>query len=115
MSTKLELSDRESLLKSASTSLNSKVVSQYSSLLAPIAVDAVLNVIDPNIADNVDLKDIRTVQKVGGTIDDTELVNGLVLTQNALKSGGGPTRIEKAKIALAQFQLSAPKPDVSVY
>jgi T-complex protein 1 subunit delta len=81
--------------------------------LAPIAVDAVLNVIDPAIHDNVDLKDIRTVQKVGGTIDDTELVSGLVLTQNVLKSAGGPTRVEKAKIGLIQFQISPPKPDVS--
>lgn len=41
MSQPIELTDRESLIKSASTSLNSKVVSQQSSLLAPIAVDAV--------------------------------------------------------------------------
>lgn len=88
-------------------------MSQYSSLLAPIAVDAVLQVIDPTTASNVDLKDIRVVKKVGGTIDDTELVNGLVLTQNVVKSAGGPTRMEKAKIGLIQFQLSPPKPDVS--
>jgi T-complex protein 1 subunit delta len=88
-------------------------VSQYSSLLAPIAVDAVLQVIDPTTASNVDLKDIRVVKKVGGTIDVTELVNGLVLTQNVVKSAGGPTRMEKAKIGLIQFQLSPPKPDVS--
>jgi T-complex protein 1 subunit delta len=112
MSTKLELSDRESLLKSATTSLSSKVVSQYSSLLAPMAVDAVMNVTDQAKATNVDLKDIRVVTKVGGTIDDTELVNGLVLTQDVIKSAGGPTRVEKAKIALIQFQLSPPKPDV---
>ncbi|KAI9002684.1 chaperonin Cpn60/TCP-1 family [Gaertneriomyces semiglobifer] len=112
MSTKLDLNDRESLLKSATTSLNSKIVSQYSGLLAPIAVDSVLKVIDPAISDNVDLKDIRLVTKVGGTIDDTELIDGLVLTQNVIKSAGGPTRMEKAKIGLIQFQLSPPKPDM---
>lgn len=112
MSTKLNLSDRESLLKSAVTSLNSKVVSQNSGLLAPIAVDAVLGVIDPATATNVDLKDIRTVQKVGGTIDDTQLVEGMLFTQNCIHSAGGPTRVEKAKIALIQFQLSPPKPDM---
>lgn len=112
MSTKLDLSDRESLLKSATTSLNSKVVSQYSSLLSPIAVDSVLKVINPANADNVDLKDIRLVCKVGGTIDDTELVDGLVLTQTAVKSAGGPTKMEKAKIGMIQFQLSPPKPDM---
>ncbi|KAK3847944.1 MAG: T-complex protein 1 subunit delta [Linnemannia gamsii] len=112
VATKLDLADRESLLKSASTSLNSKIVSQYSGLFAPIAVDAVLKVIDPATAVNVDLKDIRIVKKVGGTIDDTELVDGLVLAQNVVKSAGGPTRIEKAKIGLIQFQLSPPKPDM---
>ncbi|KAJ3099730.1 T-complex protein 1 subunit delta, partial [Phlyctochytrium bullatum] len=81
-------------------------------LLSPIAVDAVLKVIDPATAVNVDLKNIRLVKKVGGTIDDTELVDGLVLTQSVIKSAGGPTRIEKAKIALVQFQLSPPKPDM---
>ncbi|CAG8645334.1 14645_t:CDS:10 [Rhizophagus irregularis] len=111
MSTQIDLSDKNSLLRAASTSLNSKIVSQYSGLLAPIAVDAVLRVIDPATATNVDLKDIRIVKKVGGTIDDTELIDGLVLTQNVVKNSGGPTRIEKAKIGLIQFQLSPPKPD----
>lgn len=87
-------------------------MSQYSSLLAPIAVDSVLRVIDPTVDTSVDLKDIRIVKKVGGTIDDTELLEGLALTQNAIRSAGGPNRIEKAKVALIQFQLSPPKPDV---
>ena len=83
MAIPIDLDDRESLLKNAVTSLNSKVrqskmltmaildscvltvvrhaqvVSQNSHLLAPIAVDAVLKVIDPATATNVDLRDIR--------------------------------------------------------
>jgi T-complex protein 1 subunit delta len=62
---------------------------------------------------NVDLRDIRVVKKIGGTIEDTELVEGVVLNQNVVVSAGGPTRMEKAKIAIIQFQLSPPKPDVS--
>ena len=62
---------------------------------------------------NVDLRDVRIVKKVGGTIEDTEIVDGVVLNQNVVVSGGGPTRVEKAKIGIIQFQLSAPKPDVS--
>ncbi|CAH1767556.1 9560_t:CDS:2 [Entrophospora sp. SA101] len=85
---------------------------QIDFLLAPIAVDSVLRVIDSVTATNVDLRDIRIVKKVGGTIDDTELVDGLVLTQNVVKDSGGPSRIEKAKIGLIQFQLSPPKPDM---
>lgn len=64
-------------------------------------------------SENVDLRDIRIVKKVGGTIDDTELVDGLALNQTVVVSAGGPVRIEKAKIGLIQFQLSSPKPDVS--
>ncbi|KAJ1029202.1 hypothetical protein NDA18_002829 [Ustilago nuda] len=146
ISTPVELNDRESLLRAASTSLNSKIVSQYSSVLAPIAVDAVTRLVIPappvtstklatpgasssasstaegtapvrssrnkDAQDNVDLRDIRIVKKVGGTIDDTELVEGLVLAQNVVSGSGGPTRMEKAKIAVCQFQLSSPKPDM---
>eukprot|EP01107_Rhizomastix_libera_P018122 TRINITY_DN907_c0_g1_i1.p1 TRINITY_DN907_c0_g1~~TRINITY_DN907_c0_g1_i1.p1 ORF type:complete len:546 (+),score=149.41 TRINITY_DN907_c0_g1_i1:27-1664(+) len=105
----VDLADRESLLRAANTSLNSKLVSQYSPLLSPIAVDAVLRVIDPKTATNVNLKDIRVVRKVGGTIDDTELVDGLVFTQHASHAAGGPTRVKDAKVGLIQFCLSAPK------
>jgi T-complex protein 1 subunit delta len=115
MSTPVTLTDRNSLLQAASTSLSSKIVSQYTNLLGPIAVDAVTRVINPATADNVDLNNIRIVKKVGGTMDDTELVDGLVLTQTAIKSAGGPTRVEKAKIGLIQFQLSPPKPDVCIF
>ncbi|PPQ71417.1 hypothetical protein CVT24_012235 [Panaeolus cyanescens] len=111
MSTPVDLNDREQLLRAATTSLNSKIVSQYSSTLAPIAVDAVSRLVTPT-SSNVDLRDIRVVKKVGGTIEDTELVEGVVLNQNVVVSAGGPTRIEKAKIAIIQFQISAPKPDM---
>ncbi|CAD0095722.1 unnamed protein product [Aureobasidium vineae] len=107
----INLSDRQTLLKAASTSLSSKIVAQEPKL-APMAVDSVLKIIDPKTADNVDLKNIRILKKPGGVIDDSEMVDGLVLNQQVVKSGGGPTRIEKARIALIQFQLSPPKPDM---
>ena len=105
------LNDRPALLKSASTSLNSKVVSQHSSLLSPIAVDAVLKVIDPSVATNVDLRDIRLIKKLGGTVDDTELIDGIILDQ---KTSGydGPKKVEKAKIGFIQFCISPPKTDM---
>ncbi|KAI0320752.1 T-complex protein 1 [Amylostereum chailletii] len=111
ISTPIDLNDRATLLRVASTSLNSKVVSQYSSTLAPIAVSAVTRLVTPT-SSNVDLRDIRIVKKVGGTIEDTELIDGVVLNQNVVTAAGGPTRVEKAKIGLIQFQLSAPKPDM---
>ncbi|KJE91482.1 chaperonin containing TCP1 [Capsaspora owczarzaki ATCC 30864] len=113
MSIPLELTDREQLLKAASTSLNSKVVSQNSALLSPIAVDAVLRVVDPAHSHNVDLRDIKIVKKLGGTVDESELIDGLAFTQRVqAASGEAVTRVEKAKIGLIQFCLSAPKTDL---
>ena len=77
-----------------------------------MAVNAVTKTIDIKTAENVDLKNIRIVKKAGGTIEDSEMVEGLVLTQGVVKAGGGPARMEKARIGLIQFQLSPPKPDV---
>ncbi|KAF2088074.1 t-complex protein-like protein 1 [Saccharata proteae CBS 121410] len=111
MSIPINLSDRATLLKAASTSLSSKIVAQEPKL-ATMAVDSVLKVIDLKTADNVDLKNIRILKKAGGTIDESEMVDGLVLQQQVVKSGGGPTRMEKARIGLIQFQLSPPKPDM---
>ncbi|CAN0862926.1 T-complex protein 1 subunit delta [Linum grandiflorum] len=112
MAVPVELSDRDSLVKSASTSLNSKVVSQYSTLLAPLAVDAVLTVVDPEKPSMVDLKDIKIVKKLGGTVDDTEMVKGLVFDKKVSHASGGLTRVENAKIAVIQFQISPPKTDI---
>ncbi len=57
--------------QSANTSLNSKVVSQNSnSELSPIAVDAVLKVLaNPATDKNVNLKDIKIIKKLGGTVE----------------------------------------------
>jgi len=108
----VDLSDRDQLIKNASTSLNSKVVAQNAALLAPLAVDAVLHVIDPQTATNVDLRDIKVVRRLGGTVDDTELVEGLVFPQQASHGAGGPSRVTNCKIGLIQFQLSSPKTNI---
>ncbi|GFT67829.1 t-complex protein 1 subunit delta [Trichonephila clavipes] len=108
MAIPVELSDRESLLKSATTALSSKVVSQHSMLLAPLAVDAVLKVIDPAVDTNVNLNDIKVMKQLGGTVDDIELVDGLLFKQRSAGLGG-VTKVEKAKIGLIQFCVSPPK------
>jgi len=112
MSVPVDLKDREAMIKAASTSLNSKVISQNASIIAPICVDAISRIIDPDTATNVDLRDIAVVKKAGGTIDDTELIEGLVFTHKASHAAGGPTRVANAKIGLIQFCLSAPKTDI---
>lgn len=55
---------------------------------------------------------LHSVSKLGGTIDDSRLVDGLVFDQSAAKSAGGPTRVEGARVGLIQFCLSPPKTDI---
>jgi len=111
MSIPVDLSDRDSLLSSANTSLNSKVVHEHSGLLAPMAVDAVCKLVDPAKDINVDLKDIRIVKKLGETVEDSKLIDGIIFNQKT-DTPNGPKRMEKAKIGLIQFCISPPKTDM---
>ena len=111
----IDLNDNETLIQNAITSLSSKVVSNYSQILAPIAVDAVMKLVKNGDKhdNNIDLRDCKVSKKIGGTIEDTEMIEGLVFTQNkASHSASGPTRIENPKIGLIQFCLSSPKTDM---
>ena len=74
LSIPVEISKTETLVECVNTSLSSKVLSSYCDFFSPLAVKAAMKVIDPETATNIDLKDIRIVKKVGGTIDDTELI-----------------------------------------
>jgi len=113
MAIPVDLHQRDQLIKAAQTSLASKVVSNSSEDLAPLAVDAVLAVVDVDMkATNVDLNNVRIVKALGGTIDETELVPGLVFTNRASHVAGAPSKIAGAKIGLVQFCLSAPKTDI---
>lgn len=110
MSHTIDIFNTNELIKAATTSLSSKIVSQNSAFLAPLAVESVMKIVNHE-RKTVNLNDIRLIKKVGGTIENTELVNGVVLNQNVVKNAGGPTRMEKAKIGLIKFQISSPKSD----
>lgn len=75
-------------------------------------INCIFLVTEPGRENQVDLKDIKVIRKLGGTTEDTELVEGLVFTQ---KSAGvnGPKKVDKAKIGLIQFCISPPKTAVS--
>lgn len=113
MATPIDINDEEYLTECVKTALSSKVVSQNSTHLAPIAIRAVKKVCNSETDTNVDLDDIKIVKKLGGTIDDIELCEGIVFANNKIShKNGGPTRIENPKIALLQFCLSSPKTDL---
>lgn len=112
MGTPVDLDNEQILIDNCVTCLSSKVVSQNSDILAPMAVKAVKRIID-NSDTNVDLNNIKVSMKLGGTVDDSELIDGLCFTNNHVSHfAGGPTRVENAKIGVIQFCLSAPKTDL---
>jgi T-complex protein 1 subunit delta len=86
IATPIHLTDRADVLNAVKTCLSSKVVHNNADILAPIAVDAVLSILTEG-ASNVDLRNVKIVKQVGGTIDDTELVKGVVLEQGKLLEG----------------------------
>ena len=55
---------------------------------------------------------VQVVEQLGGTIDDSLLVDGLCLK---LHAAGSIKRVKNAKIGLAQFCLSPPKTDMEVH
>lgn len=114
MSYPLNIDDDEELVKLATTSLNSKVVSQYSWLLAPMAVSAIKKIVDMQRDTNVNLNMIKIVKKLGDTVEESELITGALIEQKSM-GHGGPSRVEKAKIGLIQFQISPPKTHVSLF
>ncbi|KAK6015834.1 hypothetical protein OSTOST_18692 [Ostertagia ostertagi] len=111
MSSPVDLSNEELLVKMATTSLNSKVVSQHSWLLAPMAVNAVKRIIDPTRDTSVNLKMIKIIKKMGDTVEVTTACFDYIL-RKIWSNNRRRTRVEKAKIGLIQFQLSPPKTDM---
>lgn len=112
---KIDLDDENALIQNCITSLASKVVASDSHILAPIAVKAVRNLVKAGalVNNEVDLRDIKVAKKLGGTIEDTEMINGLVFTHNKIsKAAGGPSSITNPKIGLIQFCISSPKTDM---
>lgn len=109
MAIPINLDDREALIKASNVSLGSKVVNQYSNILSPMAVDAVLKIVDKENPEMVDLRDIKVVTRLGGTIEDSEMVDGLVLSQ---RTRTDVKTQKKCKVGLIQFCLSPPKTDM---
>jgi len=105
--------DRESLIKIAKTSMQSKLVSEDSVSLSKLVVDAILKIVEiDDDKHSVDLDNLKVEKKAGGSIDDTSLINGIVLDKEIVHSGM-PTKIEKARIALVNAALEVEKTEMS--
>ena len=111
---KVNLEDKELLIKVARTSMYSKLVSEDSPILSQIAVDAIRQVAEKVEGGtlSVDLDNIKVEKKAGGSIHDTKLIEGMVLDKEIVHTGM-PKRIEKAKIALINSALEIEKTEMS--
>ena len=113
LSKKVEPDDKATLLKIASTSMQSKLISEDSSSLSKIVVDAILSIATKKGDEYfVDLENIKVEKKPGGSIDDTQIVKGIVLDKEIVHSGM-PTRMDNASIALINSALEIEKTEMS--
>ena len=113
--TKVDPTDRQILGKIARTSMASKLVSVNSEPLSKIVIDAVIAIAQKPVDNNnlrVDTDSIKVEKKAGGSIEDTKLIEGIVLDKEVVH-GAMPKRIEDAKIALLNAALEIEKTEMS--
>ena len=79
MAVKVDVDDKETLLKIAKTSMYSKLVSDDSPVLSQIVVNATKQVAEKTEGGDlkVDLDNIKVEKKAGGSIHDTKLIKGI--------------------------------------
>merc|ERR1719353_1346706 len=100
--------DREKLIEVAMTTLGSKIVNRAHRQMAEIAVDAVLAVADIERKDvNLDL--IKMDGKVGGKLEDTRLVKGIVVDKD-MSHPQMVKDIKNAKLCVLTCPFEPPKP-----
>ena len=100
--------DTDNLLKVAKTSLGSKIVSKAHNQFAQIAVDSVLSVADLERKD-VDFELIKVDGKVGGALEDTLLVKGVIVDKD-FSHPQMPSEVRDAKLAILTCAFEPPKP-----
>ena len=113
VATKISVKDVETLKKVAMTSMSSKSASGHKELLADISVKAVSTVAEQRADDSyfVDDDNIQIVKKQGGSIADTELVDGIIVDKERVHPGM-PAQVDNAKIALVDAALEVKKTEI---
>jgi len=98
----------ENLLRCAKTSLGSKIVSKAHDKFTQMAVDAVLSVADLDRKD-VDFELIKVDGKVGGALEDSLLVKGVIIDKD-MSHPQMPRVVQNAKLAILTCAFEPPKP-----
>jgi len=104
--------DRETLIKIARTAMSSKSASSHSEMLAEVCVKAVTMVAEERDGKwHVDDDNIQVTKKQGGSIGDTELVEGIICDKERVHPGM-PLQVDGAKIALVDAALEVKKTEI---
>ncbi|EHH54154.1 T-complex protein 1 subunit epsilon [Macaca fascicularis] len=104
----VDIKDTEPLIQTAKTTLGSKVVNSCHRQMAEIAVNAVLTVTDMEQR-GVDFELIKVEGKVGGRLEDTKLIKGVIVDKD-FSHPQMPKKVEDAKIAILTCPFEPPKP-----
>lgn len=103
--------NRKVLLDIATTAMTGKNVEVAKEKLANIAVDAVLKVLEEvDGRPYIDTENIKIEKKEGGGVDDSKLIEGLVIDKEKVHSGM-PKLVRNAKIALLDCALEIKEPE----
>ncbi|KAF2212277.1 hypothetical protein CERZMDRAFT_121191 [Cercospora zeae-maydis SCOH1-5] len=100
--------ETDNLYRCAKTSLGSKIVSKAHDQFAQMAVDAVLSVADLERKD-VDFELIKVDGKVGGSLEDSLLVKGVIVDKD-FSHPQMPSEVRDAKLAILTCAFEPPKP-----
>ncbi|HEX9907831.1 MAG TPA: thermosome subunit beta [Thermoplasmata archaeon] len=105
--------DKNDLLDIARTAMISKSVSASRDILAKVAVDAVSAVAEKRDDGKwfVDDDNIQVVKKQGGSMDDTQMIAGIIVDKEAVHPAM-PKKVENAKIALVDAALEVKKTEI---
>jgi thermosome subunit len=108
----IDSKDKEMLKNVAQTSLASKSASAHKEKLAELAVTAVNSIAEEIDGKKIaDIDNILVVKKQGGSVVDTELIDGVILDKERVHEGM-PRTVENAKIALLDAALEIKKTEV---
>ena len=91
--------DIDILKKIAITAMTGKGAESAKEKLSGLAVEAVKAIIDKDDGKNIDREHIKLEKKVGASVDDSELVKGVIIDKEKVHSGM-PRIVKKARIAL---------------
>ncbi|KAH0549560.1 T-complex protein 1 subunit epsilon [Cotesia glomerata] len=100
--------DLEPLIRTAMTTLGSKIINKCHRQMAQIAVDAVMAVADLEKRD-VNFELIKLEGKVGGRLEDTMLVRGVVVDKD-FSHPQMPKKLKDVKLAILTCPFEPPKP-----